>query len=757
STTADIWFGGDGGYCAVDPTNANIWYGEYVRLQMYQSKNAGASSNYIWNGISDTQNGLAQFIAPFTLSPNNHDVLWAGGASLWRTSNVTSGAPTWIKARAVATGDGTITAIAEAPGHPEIVWIGYTSGRIYKSVNADTASPTFTAVDDNSVVDPLPNVRINWIYIDPSNNNLVYSCLSGFTANNLRKSTDGGTTWTSVSGSGATALPSAPIRAVTRNPVDATNLFAATEVGVFESGDSGATWSTSAFGPANVCTYQLNWMHGTNNVLLASTHGRGAWKYTLGTGVAASTLGFNQATVVGGTNVVATVTLAAPAPAGGQVVTLTSDQPIPDLPASVTVAAGATTKAFSLTPNGVDATASYAVHATSGGVTANATLTVNPASLVSLAFSPSTVVGGVNTSGVVTLNGYAGPSGKVVTLTSGSGKVVLPATATVGYNAKTNAFTVVTGGVATTTNTTNTAKLGATTVTAPLTLTKATLLSIALSSNTIVGGNNVVLTARLNGVAPAGGTVVTLSGPAALHVPASVTVPAGKVAGAVSFNPDGVNADTTAQTISGNTNGADTKTTTLVVQKASFVSIGYSPSTIVGGLSGAGIVKLNGMTGSSGATVTLTSLSSLVTVPASVVFPAQTRAKSFTATTQGVNTTTLTTTNGTMGATTLSGTIQLTRATALNALPNVTSIKGGSSVTVTIRLTGYAGAGGDVFTLSSSNAHAVAPANTTVLQNHNAVAFTVTTTAVSSNTPVNITCTGPSGVGTVVATFTITP
>ncbi|MES1228312.1 MAG: hypothetical protein ABUL72_06535, partial [Armatimonadota bacterium] len=131
---------------------------------------------------------------------------------------------------------------------------------------------------------------------------------------------------------------------------------------------------------------------------------------------------------IGGNNIPGKVTLTAPAGAGGEVVALTSNVPIPDLPATITVPAGATTKAFSFTPNGVDAAQSFSVQASSNGVTVSSTLTVKPAGLHAFAYSPGVVVGGNNTSGVVTLNGAAGPTGTVVSLTSSSSKVQMPTT-----------------------------------------------------------------------------------------------------------------------------------------------------------------------------------------------------------------------------------------------------------------------------------------------------------------------------------------
>ncbi len=103
------------------------FYGEYVYLQIHRSTNGGASSNYIYSGISDANN-CALFIAPFILDPNNPNRMLAGGCSLWRSNNVKAAAPTWTRIKPAASGQ--ISAVAVAPGHPNIIWVGYTNGDV---------------------------------------------------------------------------------------------------------------------------------------------------------------------------------------------------------------------------------------------------------------------------------------------------------------------------------------------------------------------------------------------------------------------------------------------------------------------------------------------------------------------------------------------------------------------------------------------------------------------------------------------------
>ncbi len=275
SDTAAFPFGGDGGFCAIDWSNTNYLYGEFIYLQIHRSTNGGASASYIISGLSDA-GSAANFIAPFILDPNNSNRMLAGGASLWRANNVRTAliSPTWKAIRPPSTS--YISAIAVAPANSDVVWVGQNDGRIDKSVNGTLTTPTWTAVDNNGSTNPLPDRYCTRLVIDPSDDKTVYAAFGGFTPDNVWRTNDGGATWQSVSGAGATALPSVPVRGVAIHPSRRRWLYAGTEVGVFASADGGATWSTSTEGPDAAAVYELTFLH-NSTTLLCATHGRGIW------------------------------------------------------------------------------------------------------------------------------------------------------------------------------------------------------------------------------------------------------------------------------------------------------------------------------------------------------------------------------------------------------------------------------------------------------------------------------------------------
>jgi hypothetical protein len=292
---------GDGGFAAADRDDPNYFYGEYIYLQIQRSTNGGLKAGYIFDGITDAgKEETALFVAPFILDPVDQKTMLAGGRSLWRSTNVRSATPSWKSIKPSLNG-GLISAIAAAPSgstrmHSDIVWVGYSgslqdssgAGQVFVSIDADRAAPTWRRVGAGR----LPSRFVNRIRIDPKDANRVYAAFSGYQANNLWRTTNGGTTWDPI----GSELPSVSIYDLAIHPADSRLLYAATEVGVFASGDGGQSWWPTNEGPANVAVNELFWM---GDLLVAATHGRGLFWIDLssapqglasfGTGPAAAT------------------------------------------------------------------------------------------------------------------------------------------------------------------------------------------------------------------------------------------------------------------------------------------------------------------------------------------------------------------------------------------------------------------------------------------------------------------------------------
>src|SRR5262249_38854505 len=236
------------------------------------------------NPITEARAGTANFIAPFILDPNNPNRLLAGAPSLWGTDNArvpkSDGWPEWrvIKSPAGDARANNISAIAVAPGNSDRIWVGHSNGDIFVTTSGTAASPSWTKVDDGAT--PLPNRFVTRIAVDPRDSNVAYAAFGGFSANNLWKTSDGGASWSPLTGSGERALPQVPIETIAIHPNNSRWLYVGTEVGVFSSEDGGATWNVPQEGPANVSVKELFWIGTT---LYAATFGRGMYKVDIPT------------------------------------------------------------------------------------------------------------------------------------------------------------------------------------------------------------------------------------------------------------------------------------------------------------------------------------------------------------------------------------------------------------------------------------------------------------------------------------------
>ena len=165
-------------------------------------------------------------------------------------------------------------------------------------------------------------------------------------------------------------------------------------------------------------------------------------------GLASLTL--SKSSTAGCLSVIGTVRLSAAAPVGGLTVTLADTLAAATTPASVKVAAGASSKTFTITTTSVAAPQSGVVRAALGGTTLEQPLTLRPIGLSSLTLTPATVVGGNTSSGLAKLQCVAGPGPVLVEFASAKPATAAPQVASVlvPVGTQTAAFNVSTAPVA---------------------------------------------------------------------------------------------------------------------------------------------------------------------------------------------------------------------------------------------------------------------------------------------------------------------
>lgn len=474
-----------------------------------------------------------------------------------------------------------------------------------------------------------------------------------------------------------------------------------------------------------------------------------------------SSLVLNAASVVGGTEVTATVTLVNAAPPGGADVVLTnSNVACASVPVSVTIPAGSTTATFTIGTTPVAATAQTTVTAKATGAAKSASLAITAAVLSAVSATPSSLTAGDNTMIKVSLSGPAPVGGIQVALTS-SKATTLPVAASVIVAAGQSSASVnaTAPAAATAGSVTVTAKVGATSKTAVVTVTAMPKLgTFAVTPATVVGGTAATATVTLTSAAPAAGLSVTLasSNTAAATVPVSVMVPGGGTTATVTVTTKAVTA-TAAVTLTA-TAGAVAKTAKLSVTPVPAVlsNLTVPTSSVSATKTVVATVTLSGAAPTAGATVMLTASPTAVgTVPVSVNIASGKTSATFTITTKAVSLPSTLTVNASFAGITKSVTLTVQPARVISAISIAqTSVKGGTAVAGTVTLTGPATEAVTVTLKSSATTVATVPVNVVIPIGASSAAFTVTTKVQTATKTATLTGTTGTTSKTVVLSVT---
>jgi hypothetical protein len=279
----------------------------------------------------------------------------------------------------------------------------------------------------------------------------------------------------------------------------------------------------------------------------------------------------------------------------------------------------------------------------------------------------------------------------------------------------------------------------------PFTVGQATTPTVVTLSATLNG----VTASRRQGVVTAAEGAghdeimqVESSEPALAAVPDTVTVFAGSGVGFFDITTAAVSAPT-AVTISVTGGGTTlSKILTLYPTLPPLTSMTVSPSSVAGGASATGTVRLGGPAPPNGVAINLASNQRLsASVPLSVTVPGGATSATFTVTTfPGV-------TNTPQLSAAMNGTFVFAAITVNDGPPppppsaslsavsvSPSSVTGGSSSTGTVTLSGAAPSGGAVVSLSENSTATSVPASVTVAAGSSSATFTITTTSVTTAT-----------------------
>jgi hypothetical protein len=236
---------------------------------VFKSTDGGGSFGAnITDGIA--VNDLGIFANQINIDPSNAGHVYVSGSSngLWRSKDAANFS-------LVATFPGGVGAVDVAPANSNYVVLGAASTRVFVSVNAFAATPTFTDITRN-----LPGRGVAQVAFDPNDPGVIYATLGGTGGGHVFRTSIGATAWTDIS----PALD-IPFDAIALDGgATPTTIYVGSDLGVLRSVDSGASWTTLDdihFPNIPVTDLKIN---SQAKVLRASTFGRGAFELALPSG-----------------------------------------------------------------------------------------------------------------------------------------------------------------------------------------------------------------------------------------------------------------------------------------------------------------------------------------------------------------------------------------------------------------------------------------------------------------------------------------
>ena len=276
---------------------------------------------------------------------------------------------------------------------------------------------------------------------------------------------------------------------------------------------------------------------------------------------------------------------------------------------------------------------------------------------------------------------------------------------------------------------------------APETNRAVALSSFAIAPPSVASGQLTTLEVLLTDRAPGGDAVVKLtsSHPDVAPVPATFIVPGWTDHRQFNFLPGAVSSPTTVQISA--TYGLVTVTKTLTVGPSGLKQLYLTPTTVIGGCGQSqGRVVLSGSAPAGGAVVSLSNTNAKATAPAKVTVPAGSDSATFTVPTVPVTTSASGVVTASFGGVSQSLNLTVRPIRAQTLTLSSARVRGGTTVTgiVTLECPAVPGAIAVSFTSSNPAAAAVTVPNITIPSGATSGAFSVRTSAVSSETTVTL-------------------
>ena len=273
--------GGDGGFTALDPRFDRRWAETQWRGGTGGPRRSDNGGSFRYRGRGIDLGDDALFIPPLVMDPFDPDVLYFGTELLYRTVD---GGGLWEPiAEAPA---GNISAIAPSRSDARVLYFGTSESDI---VVTRDGGATWRPVSGS-----LPMRYVSDIAVHPHDPATAYAVFSGFGTGHVFVTRDYGASWADITGD----LPDHPVNAVLLDPGELSRIYIGTDLGVFSS-TGGGGWVRLGEGLPMVAVFDLA-VEPAAGVMVAATHGRGAFALPVAAPLVAETRGERRVVVARG-------------------------------------------------------------------------------------------------------------------------------------------------------------------------------------------------------------------------------------------------------------------------------------------------------------------------------------------------------------------------------------------------------------------------------------------------------------------------
>ena len=243
-----------------DYDGGRLFYGCYQYGGFYRIDSNNNFADITGGSGNEGADADGNWETPFIMDPNNDGTLYMAKDGVFKSTDFGS---SWTTLGGPDAGNLDNLAIA---------WTN--TDRMYISKGGNMWTSANGGANWSAVIG-LPDRYITDIQVAPANANRVFVSQSTFNDNQVYLSSNAGGSWTAM----ADGLPNVPVHCLAYNAGSSDELYAGTDIGVYEW--NGSSWDDFNINLPNVEVFDLE-IQEARNILYAGTYGRGLWRAPIG-------------------------------------------------------------------------------------------------------------------------------------------------------------------------------------------------------------------------------------------------------------------------------------------------------------------------------------------------------------------------------------------------------------------------------------------------------------------------------------------